>query len=254
MIIDPDAAEGEVLWSLDPAAQAKTNVARFGDFLRHRGLQLDDGYEELWQWSVDEPDQFWSSWADFTGVRLGGDRGPVRTADPMPATRWFPGRTLNYARHLLDGHDGVALIGIAEDGMRTEVTFAELRAQVGAFAAHLRSRGVGPGDRVVAVLPNIPEAVVALLATAALGAVWSVCSPEFGPGAIISRFRQLEPKVLIAAPGYRLGGKDRDRGSELTDVFAALPTVQSVVWVTAHTDSAPISLDVPSTAWSAATA
>ena len=75
MIIDPDAADGEVLWSLDPAAQAKTNVARFGDFLRHRGLQLDDGYEELWQWSVDEPDQFWSSWADFTGVRLGGDRG-----------------------------------------------------------------------------------------------------------------------------------------------------------------------------------
>jgi acetoacetyl-CoA synthase len=254
MIIDPDAADGEVLWSLDSAAKAKTNVARFSDFLRHRGLQFDDSYESLWQWSVDDPEQFWSSWADFTGVRLDGDRRPVRTADPMPATRWFPGHTLNYARHLLDGHDGVALIGIAEDGLRTEVTFAELRAQVGALAAHLRSRGVGPGDRIVAILPNIPEAVVALLATAALGAVWSVCSPEFGPGAIVSRFQQLEPKVVIAAPGYRLGGKDRDRSTDLADVFAALPTVQSVVWVTAHTDTPPISLDVPTAAWSAATA
>ena len=178
----------------------------------------------------------------------------MRTAEPMPQTRWFPGRTLNYARHLLEGHEGLALIAIAEDGSRAEVSFAELREQVAAFAGTSDPSASSPGDRVVAILPNVSEAVVALLATASIGAVWSVCSPEFGPGAITSRFRQLEPKVVIAAPGYRLGGKDRNRASELAEVFAALPTVQSVVWVTGHTDTLPIPVEAPAVDWARATA
>jgi acetoacetyl-CoA synthase len=254
MIVDPDAVEGEVIWNLASDLEPATNIARFSDFVRRHGVHPEDGYDGWWQWSVDEPEKFWSLWAEYCGVRLGGTPGAVRTASPMPHTQWFPGRTLNYARHLLEGHDGVALITLAEDGARGEFSFAELRAQVGAFAAYLRSVGVEDGDRVAAILPNISEAVVALLATASVGAIWSVCAPEFGSGAIISRFGQLEPKVVIAAPGYRLGGKDRDRGAELAQVFAALPTVQTVVWVTGHTDAKPIPLDAPSVDWSWATA
>ncbi|MEV1129752.1 acetoacetate--CoA ligase [Agromyces sp. NPDC049794] len=254
MIVDPDAADGDILWMLEPEGQATTNVARFAKFVHSRGVHVGDEYDALWQWSVDEPEQFWSNWVEFVGVRLGGEPGPVRTGDPMPDTRWFPGRTVNYARHLLEGHDGLALIAIAEHGARTEVTFEELREQVAAFAAHLRSIGVGVGDRVVAILPNVAEAVVALLATASIGAVWSVCAPEFGPGAIVSRFRQLDPKVVIAAPGYRLAGRDRDRRDELAEVLQSLPTVQAVVWVTAHTDAAPIPLAVPSVDWATVTA
>lgn len=254
MIVDTDAADGEVIWNLHADLEAATNVARFSEFLRERGVHLEDGYDGLWQWSVDEPEEFWSLWAEFAGVSLGGTPGAVRTAAPMPHTRWFPGRTVNYAGHLLESHEGVALIAIAEDGARVEVSFAELRTQVGAFAAHLRAVGVEAGDRVVAILPNVSEAVVALLATASIGAIWSVCAPEFGSGAIISRFGQLEPKVVIAAPGYRLGGKDRDRGAELAEVFASLPTVRGVVWVTGHTEAMPIPLDVPSVDWATASA
>ena len=212
MIIDPEAAEGEVIWSLGSDLRAGTNVARFSEFLRRRGVHPEEGYDGLWQWSVDEPEQFWSRWAEFAGVKFGGEAGPVRTAEAMPHTRWFPGRTLNYARHLLDGHDGIGADRHRRGRKPQEITFDELRREVGAFAAHLRSVGVEAGDRVVAILPNVGEAVVALLATASIGAIWSVCAPEFGAGAISSRFQQLEPKVVIAAPGYRLGGKDRDRG------------------------------------------
>lgn len=254
MIVDADAAEGEVIWRLSADLTERTNIVRFSEFLHERDVWPDEGYDGLWQWSVDEPEKFWSLWVEFAKVRLGGTPGTTRTADPMPHTRWFPGRTVNYARHLLDGHEGMALIALAEDGSREEISFDELRAQVGAFAGYLRSRGVAAGDRVAAILPNVSEAVVAMLATASIGAIWSICSPEFGSGAIVSRFGQLEPKVVIAAPGYRLGGKDRARESELAEIFAALRTVQAVVWVTGHTDAKPIPLGVPSADWSAATA
>lgn len=250
MILDSDAADGEVLWTLDPVAAAETNVARFVEFLRARGIGVNDGYDALWQWSVDEPDEFWSRWAEFSGVLLGGPPGQVRTADPMPDTRWFPGRTVNYARHLLAGREGTALVAVAEDGSREEIDFAQLRERVAALAAHLRALGVGRGDRVVAVLPNVAEAVIGLLATASIGGIWSVCAPEFGSGAIVARFRQLDPVVAIAAPGYRLGGKDRDRRAELAEVLSQLPSVRHVVWVTAHTNTVPAPLEVSSLDWS----
>jgi acetoacetyl-CoA synthase len=252
MIVDPRAATGEVIWHPDPATGAAANVTAFARFLRRSGIALedDDDYDTLWQWSVDNPETFWSSWADFTGVRLGGDSGPVRSGDQMPGMHWFPGRTVNYAQHLIEGRGGTALIAIAENGDRQELSFEELRRQVAAFAGYLRSVGVGPGDRVAAVLPNVPEAVVALLATASIGAIWSICSPEFGQGAIVSRFAQLQPSVIVAAPGYRLGGKDRDRTPELSAVLDALPTVREVVWVTGHTETSPG--DLPGVTWARA--
>ncbi|WP_324650608.1 acetoacetate--CoA ligase [Georgenia sp. H159] len=239
MIIDPTAADGEVIWEPDPAQLADTQTERFAAFVRARGVPLGEGYRELWAWSVADPDAFWSLFVEYAGIRLGGEPGPVRNGEPMPATRWFPGRTVNFARHLLDAREGTAVIAVAEDGAVEEISFDALRAEVAALAAHLRTLGVGAGDRVVAVLANVPEAVVGLLASASIGAVWSVCSPEFGPGAIVSRFAQLEPKAVLAAPGYRLAGKDRDRRPELEEVLGQLPTVEGVVWVTRHSPSVP---------------
>ncbi|WP_170297196.1 acetoacetate--CoA ligase [Georgenia thermotolerans] len=250
MIVDLAAADGEIIWRPDPATLADTQTERFAAFVRARGVPLAEGYQALWEWSVEDPDAFWTSFMEFAGVQLGGEPGPARNGEPMPATRWFPGRTLNFARHMLAGRDGTAMIAVSEDGTTDEISFDELRTQVGALAAHLRSLGVGAGDRVVAVLPNVPEAVVGLLAAASLGAVWSVCSPEFGPGAIVSRFAQLEPKAVLAAPGYRLAGKDRDRRAELDEILQQLPTVEEVVWVTRHSPSIPMpSTAVPGVAW-----
>jgi acetoacetyl-CoA synthetase len=254
MITNAEAADGEVIWQPDLESTAETGVGRFAAFLASHGIEIGAGYEELWQWSVDEPEQFWELFADFAGVGLGGVVGPVRTVDPMPHTRWFPGRTLNFARHLLEGHEGTALIGLAEDGTREEVTWNALRREVASLAAHLRARGVSHGDRVVGILPNVAEAVVGLLATASVGAIWSVCAPEFGPGAIVTRFAQLDPKVLLAAPGYRLGGKDRDRRGELAEIIAQLPTLEHIIWVGRHTSIPSISTQVPALNWEQAVA
>lgn len=248
MIVDTSAADGEIIWRPDP--ERETQVQRFAAFLRDSGETVGDDYASLWKWSVNDPDAFWSALADFAGVNLGGAPGPVRDGKPMPDTEWFPGRTLNFAQHLLSDRDGTALISVAEGGDPVPMSFDELRGQVGALAAHLRSIGVEEGDRVVAVLPNVPEAIVALLATVSIGAVWSVCAPEFGPGAIASRFGQLQPKVLIAAPGYELAGKVRDRSSELVEVVDGLQEVQQVVWVTGRVPSISIpEVAVASVSW-----
>jgi len=249
VIVNADAAEGDIIWQPD-SDRSPARIEQFAAFARARGAELSEGYAALWRWSVDRPDEFWPTFVEFMGVRLGGDPGPVHDDAPMPDTRWFPGRTLNYARHLLEDREGTAILAVAEDGAIEEISFDVLREQVAALAAHLRECGVQPGDRVAAVLPNIPAAVVGLLATASVGAVWSVCSPEFGPGAITSRFGQLEPKVLIAAPGCRLGGRDRDRTAEIAQVLGQLPSVEEVVWVTAHSPSvAPPDIAAPSVRW-----
>lgn len=254
MIVDAAAADGEVIWRANEEIVDAAAVSRFAAYVRGHDVVVEDGYDGLWQWSVDEPERFWQLFAAFAGVELGGDAGPVRTDDPMPRTRWFPGRTLNFARHLLEAGEGTALIEVAEAGRASEITRDELRADVAAFAAHLRSVGVEAGDRVVGILPNVSEAVVGFLAAASIGAVWSVCAPEFGPGAIVSRFAQLEPKVVIAAPGYRLSGKDRDRRPELSEILDGLPTVERIVWVTRHTDAPPIETRADAASWAEATA
>ncbi|QGU08782.1 Acetyl-coenzyme A synthetase (plasmid) [Corynebacterium occultum] len=254
MIINPHAAFGEVIWAPGQETIDASALKRFIPFLRGHGIIIGDTYDEVWQWSVDEPEQFWSLFAEFSGVQLGGPVTQVCTTDQMPHTQWFPGRSINFARHLLDGREGMALLAVSEDGQQKEITWETLRDEVAALAHHLRTIGVTAGDRVVAILPNVAEAVVGFLATSSIGAVWSICAPEFGPRAVISRFAQLEPKVVIAAPGYMLSGKDRDCQAALAEILAGLSTLEQVIWVDEHTTVMPPASSVPAVDWQQAIA
>ncbi len=199
---------------------------------RERGL-IFGTYQDLWRWSVTDLDAFWSSIWDFFKVRSSRGHERVLARDTMPGASWFPGAEINYAEHPLARRDDhPALIARSETrGLEhaTTVTYAELAQQVAAVRAGLVRLGVGRGDRVVAYMPNIPETVVALLATSSLGAIWASCSPDFGTRAVVDRFGQLEPKVLFAVDGYRYGGRDFDRTHEVADIERDLPSLRAAV-------------------------
>jgi acetoacetyl-CoA synthetase len=223
----------EKLWE-PPAALAQR--ARMTEYMRwlaaERGREFG-GYDELWQWSVDDLDGFWASIWDYFDVQADGERSPVLAERAMPGARWFPGVSLNYAEHVFRGKDDAetAILHASELRDLGELNWGELRAQVAALAAGLRGLGVGKGDRVVAYVPNIPEAIVAFLATASIGAVWSSCSPDFGPASVIDRFAQIEPKVLFAVDGYRYGGRDFDRRDTVAALQEAMPSLLRTVVV-----------------------
>src|SRR5688572_3643895 len=199
---------------------------------RERGLSFGS-YQDLWRWSVTDLDAFWSSIWDFFKVRSSRHYERVLARDTMPGAPWFPGAELNYAEHALARRDDhPALVARSETrGLEqtTTVTYAELARQVAAVRAGLIKIGVKRGDRVVAYLPNIPETVVALLATSSLGAIWSSCSPDFGTRAVVDRFGQLDPKVLFVVDGYRYGGRDFDRTHEVADIERELPSLSATV-------------------------
>ncbi|HWL43841.1 MAG TPA: acetoacetate--CoA ligase [Ilumatobacter sp.] len=225
------APAGEVLW--EPPLDGTTAIERFG---AKYGFA---DYDSLYSWSVTDLDGFWAAVWDWCGVLGTYDRvlsspdmpgatdatGAVVTAVP----KWFEGATLNYAEHALRGQGGI--IGHSQTRDRVELSADELRRQVAACRAGLQRLGVGLGDRVVAYLPNIPETIVAFLATASLGAIWSSAAPEFGPQAVIDRFGQIEPKVLFTVDGYMYGDKPIDRSAEAAAIAAGLPTVEHVVTV-----------------------
>ncbi|MFE2872018.1 acetoacetate--CoA ligase [Embleya sp. NPDC059259] len=220
-----------------PAADVldSTELGRFVRYVQAaRGESFAD-YDELHRWSVTRPAEFWTSVRDFFRVRFATPEQAALPDQGMPGTRWFPGATLNYARHALDGAGAAdsapALVAYSQTRDRVELTWGELRDRVGRARAGLRRLGVGRGDRVVAYLPNLPETVVAFLATASLGAVWASCAPEFGARSVVDRFAQIEPAVLLAVPGYRYGDKDVDRGATVAEIRAALPTLRAVVCV-----------------------
>ena len=178
---------------------------------RHGAPAAD--YPALWQWSVDHPAQFWRAVWEHFDVRAAagpqpGEAGVLADAT-MPGTRWFPGVTLNYVDQILrhTSRPGPAIIGIDEDGTRTEISWADLPGRIGAVAAELRRLGVGAGDTVAGYLPDMAEAMIAFLATAAVGAVWSACGQDYAPQGAAARLAQLEPKVLFSADGYRLNGR-----------------------------------------------
>ena len=179
-----------------------------------------DSYEELWRWSVDDLEAFWQSIADHFGVRFGQRPSAVLGDDSMPGAEWFPGATLNYAEHVFWGKDdrAVALHHASESRELGEWSWGRLRSETASIAAGLSALGVGPGDRVAAYLPNIPETVAAFFACASIGAIWSSAAPEFGARSVIDRFSQIEPKVLMAIDGYRYGGKDFDRSAQVRDI------------------------------------
>jgi acetoacetyl-CoA synthetase len=225
------AAAPEKLW--EPPAEL-VERARMTEYMRwlaaERGLDFD-GYDDLWHWSVEDLEGFWSSIWDFFEVQADGGYDRVLASRAMPGAEWFAGSRLNYAEHVFAGKDkdAVAILHASELRELGELSWGELRAQVTAVAAGLRGLGVERGDRVVAYMPNIPEAIVAFLATASIGAVWSSCSPDFGPASVIDRFAQIEPKVLFAVDGYRYGGKDFDRRDVLAELQAAMPSLQGTV-------------------------
>jgi acetoacetyl-CoA synthetase len=210
----------------------RSNLVRYEHWLtRHRGLDFH-AYQDLWRWSVTELDAFWSSIWEFFGVAPGAAPAPALAERRMPGARWFPAAELNYAEVALrrrDQHPAIVFGG--EDGSLGTITYAELGRQVAAAAAGLRRLGVGRGDRVAAYLPNVPQTVVAFLATASLGAIWSSCAPEFGASSVVDRFQQIEPAVLLAVEGYRYNGKVQDRRDALAEIRDRLPGLRATVLV-----------------------
>ncbi|MEU7758012.1 MULTISPECIES: acetoacetate--CoA ligase [Micromonospora] len=223
----------DVLWT--PPADVRER-SRIGDYLRwlaeHRGLEFAD-YDALWQWSVTDLDAFWRSIWDYFQVVAHTPPTATLTDRAMPGTRWFPGATLNYAENVLRmpglGDDDPAVIAHGQTRAPETLTAAELRERVRRVAAGLRRLGVGPGDRVAAYAPNIPETYVLLLATASLGAIFSSCAPEFGTRSVTDRWQQIEPTVLVAVDGYRYGDKPVDRRAEVAAIRAALPSLRHTV-------------------------
>ncbi|GAA3189539.1 acetoacetate--CoA ligase [Nonomuraea roseoviolacea] len=219
-------AEGTLLWEPTEEIVKRAKLTRYLESAGRAG----QSYEEVWRWSVERPEEFWASiWDHFQVVGERGD-GPVLSGT-MPGVEWFAGSSLNYAENALRHSGGTAVVFVSEDGARQEIGHDELREEVARVRAGLVRLGVGRGDRVAAYLPNIPQALVAFLATASLGAIWSAGSPDFGVAGVVDRFRQIEPKVLIAVDGYRYNGKAYDRSDAVNEIAAALPSLRATVWI-----------------------
>ena len=225
------AIQPELLWTPSAERIERAWLTRYQRWLSsERGLEFDD-YQELWRWSVDDLDGFWSSIVEFCEVRFDEPARAVLGSRRMPGAEWFPGARLSYPEHIFRRRDpeAVAIRHASEVRPVGEWTWSRLRGETAAIAAGLRSLGVGPGDRVAAYMPNIPETVAAFLACASIGAVWSTAAPEFGARSVVDRFSQIEPKVLLAIDGYRYGGRDHDRRAAVDEIAAALPSVRRVV-------------------------
>ena len=194
-------------------------------------IRLPD-YRSLHAFSLSEPERFWHSMWDFAGIRGSMGERVIEHPDRMPGARFFPEASLNFADNLLrQDDDQPAIVFAGEDRVRQTITAAELRHDVARMAQALRRAGIGRGDRVAAFIPNLPQAIVAMLGAASIGAVWSSCSPDFGVQGVLDRFGQIAPRVLIAADAYYYGGKTHDCLGKLADVVRSLPTVEQVVVV-----------------------
>ena len=224
----------EPLWTPGADRAAGTNLARFSRYAadRHR-LDLGD-YADLHRWSVEEPGQFWQDVWDFSGVVAHQNADQVVEGfEQFPGARWFPGARLNFAENLLRYRDDApALISVMETGQRTQISYAELFDATSSIAAWLEGF-IQPGDRVAGWLPNAAEAVIGMLATTALGGVWSSCSPDFGSEGALDRFGQIQPRVLIACDGYHYGGKTFPTVDKVIDVARQIESIEAVLWVSA---------------------
>lgn len=240
--------EGKLVWTPSPAVRERAQLTRFMRWLRkERGLAFDN-YDALWRWSVTELDAFWDAVRAYFDIRFDTPAHTVLAGRRMPGARWFEGATLNYAqqvfRHAGQGQarHRAAIRHAGETQPLAELSWGDLERQVASLAHALRHMGVGRGDRVAGYLPNIPQTVVAFLATASVGAVWSGCAPDMGQVAVADRFRQIEPKVLIAVDGYRYGGKDYDRKPVVAQLAAALPSLTDLI-VVPHLDGNAARID-----------
>ncbi|MGR3802352.1 acetoacetate--CoA ligase [Marinibacterium profundimaris] len=227
-------SQNPVLWTPTEERAQSSRMAAFIRFLEARGHRFDD-YQALWRWSVTDLDAFWAAIWDFADIRATTPYDRVLAKRVMPGAEWCPGATLNFAdqvlRHAETTPDKTAIRVQSETFRDCEMTFAELRDAVASVAGELRKMGVGQGDRVVAILPNSEVAIIAMLATVSIGAIWSLCAPDMGHVAILDRFRQIEPKVLIAQDGYTHTGKPVDRRDLVSHIKDNLPELRHTVWI-----------------------
>ncbi len=227
----------EAIWTPDPTTVAASAIQRFTERAAERSGRNLTGYHDLWLWSVEDLEAFWASIWTFFDVQADGNPAVALADDRMPGARWFPDVRLNYAEHALRRAgdpavaDTVAVTSLGEHGKVERTTWRELRAQVGALAGWLEDQGVGQGDRVIGYLPNTTPTLVAFLATASLGAVWSACAQDYSGAGAATRFAQLEPTVLFAADGYLWNGRAHDRRAEVAELRRALPTLRATVHV-----------------------
>jgi acetoacetyl-CoA synthetase len=226
--------QGQVVWAPSDRERRESHLARYLEWLRAERGHGFHGYEELFRWSVSDLEGFWSSIWEFFEIQSDTPHERVLASREMPGAEWFPGARLNFAEHMVGREEdagSVAIVARSQSRGPLELTFGDLREQVARARAGLERLGVGPGDRVVAYLPNIPETLVAFLATASIGAVWATCPPEFGVRSVLDRLGQLDPKLLLAVAGYRWGDRLVDRRAQVAAVRERLPGLETVVHV-----------------------
>src|SRR6188508_1180194 len=220
-----------ILWSPSEEQIERATITDYARWLeRTRGLELPD-YERLWEWSVADLEGFWGSVWERFGVVASVPYERVLASREMPGAVWFPGARLNFAEHVFRERDpgAVAVRHASELRPLAETTWGALEEETRRIAGALRTSGIGPGDRVVAYMPNVVEAITAFLACASIGAVWSSCSPDFGARSVVDRFAQIEPRVLLAVDGYRYGGRDHDRLDVVRRLQDAMPSLERTV-------------------------
>ncbi len=225
--------EGSLLWQPSDNIIKNANITHFINWLaEHHQLELGD-YDALWQWSVDHIADFWSALAEYTHIKFTSPATTILTDDTMPNARWFVGATLNYTENIFEQYtdDRPMMIYKAEDAPLQTISWADVYQQTNQLASALRAMGVKKGDRVVNFMPNRPETIIALLATASIGAIWSSCSPDFGAQSVLDRFSQIEPKVLFAVDGYTYNGRAFDRRSVVADLQSNLPSLAHTILV-----------------------
>ncbi len=225
--------EGMLLWEPSEQMKEQANIRLYMQWLaREKGLHFTTP-DELWAWSVDKIEDFWASLWDYFQIKASKPYETVLVERKMPGAQWFPGAELNYAEHVFRNATSSqpAALFQSEAQPLTEISWDELYRQVRNIAAALRDMGLKRGDRVVCYMPNIPQSLIAFLATASIGAIWSSCSPDFGTRSVIDRFQQIEPTVLFAVDGYQYGGKIIDRRATISELQQALPTLQKTIVV-----------------------
>ncbi len=233
MHTDTPAQSAEVLWTPGPEQLQSSRLVQYQRWLeQEKGLVTSD-YAELWRWSVEDIDRFWQSIWSFFDIQADGSREPALGRRTMPGAEWFPNARLNFAEHVFRNATAAqpAVIAHSEEGPVQQISWAELERSTAALAATLRDWGVQPGDRVAAYMPNRPETVIAFLACASIGAVWSSCAPDMGGSVVLDRLRQTEPKILFAIDSYSYKGKHHDRLAVVNELLAGLPSVERVVQV-----------------------
>ena len=225
--------EGTFLWEASQAYKDNANITKYMNWLAQNREHSFENYQDLWEWSVDELELFWQTIWEYFEIESSSPYKRVLDGYSMPCVKWFEGAKVNYAQHILrnSSPEKVAIYSESETRSSLQITWGQLTRDVLILATELRKMGVRRGDRVAAYIPNIPEAAVALLATASIGAVWSSCSPDFGIKSVVDRFEQIQPKVLLAIDGYTYGGKKFDRRAEVKELSENLSTVEHVIYI-----------------------